>query len=100
MSHCVGVIRYVGALKRKIDGNAVCKQFVERPWWPMLTGKRLVYRGRHVAVADFAVFFWRVSPRENGRSTAFGRIHFPRNLLSAPRQRDSTMSLSLSAWNT
>jgi glycosyltransferase involved in cell wall biosynthesis/SAM-dependent methyltransferase len=50
-AHDVGIepdgFRYAGALKRKIDCNAVYKLLDEGLWWPLLAGKRLAIVSGH-----------------------------------------------------
>ncbi|GIX05063.1 MAG: hypothetical protein KatS3mg114_0932 [Planctomycetaceae bacterium] len=50
-AHGVGVepdgFRYAGALKRKVDCNAVYKMLDEGLWWPLLAGKRLAIVSGH-----------------------------------------------------
>ncbi|MFV0443967.1 MAG: hypothetical protein ACK5Q5_10390 [Planctomycetaceae bacterium] len=56
VAHGVGIepdgFRHAGALKRKIDCNAVYKLLDEGLWWPLLDGKRLaIVSGQAEAVA-------------------------------------------------
>jgi hypothetical protein len=91
-AHGVGVepdgFRYVGALKRKVDCNAVYKLLDEDLWWPLLENKRLaVVSGQADALAG------RLMDPEFVRATGGGEVSWSiEKALTCPPVSESKLS--------